>query len=107
MSYCHEKGLFCEFARASGYCTSTGCNKLTTVTYEIRTMTPATNADHIRSMTDEELADYMSEHSIEDFCYIICGGECKAIASFTKTPFQRCREIVSDWLKQPFEEVRK
>ena len=61
-----------------------------------------TNADHIRSMTDEELADYMSEHSIEDFCYIICGGECKAIASFTKTPFQRCREIVADWLKQPY-----
>lgn len=63
-----------------------------------------TNADHIRSMSDEELADYMSEHSIEDFCYIICGGECKAIASFTKTPFQRCREIVSDWLKQPYKE---
>lgn len=102
MSYCHEKGLFCEFARASGYCTSTGCNKLTTVTYEIRTMTPATNADHIRSMTDEELADYMSDHAIDDFCYIICGGECKAVAGFNKTPFQRCREIVSDWLKQPY-----
>ena len=61
-----------------------------------------TNAQHIRSMSDEELADYMSEHSIEDFCYIICGGECKAIATFNKTPFQRCREIVSDWLKQPY-----
>lgn len=64
----------------------------------------ATNADHIRSMTDEELADYMSEHSIDDFCYIICGGECKAVATFNKTPFQRCREIVSDWLKQPYKE---
>lgn len=63
-----------------------------------------TNADHIRSMTDEELADYMSEHSIDDFCYIICGGECKAVATFNKTPFQRCREIVSDWLKQPYKE---
>lgn len=63
-----------------------------------------TNADHIRSMTDEELADYMSEHSIDDFCYIICGGECKAIATFNKTPYQRCREIVSDWLKQPYKE---
>ena len=63
-----------------------------------------TNADHIRSMTDEELADYMSDHAIDDFCYIICGGECKAIATFNKTPFQRCREIVSDWLKQPYKE---
>ena len=61
-----------------------------------------TNADHIRSMTDEELADYMSEHSIDDFCYIICGGECKAVATSNKTPYQRCREIVSDWLKQPY-----
>ena len=65
---------------------------------------PVTNADHIRSMTDEELADYMSDHSIEDFCYIICGGECKAVATFNKTSFQRCREIVSDWLKQPYKE---
>ena len=62
-----------------------------------------TNAQYIRSMTDEELADYMSEHSIDDFCYIICGGECKAVATFNKTSFQRCREIVSDWLKQPFD----
>ena len=60
-----------------------------------------TNADHIRSMTDDELTDYMSEHSIEDFCYIICGGECKAVATFNKTSGQRCREIVADWLKQP------
>ena len=63
---------------------------------------PETNADHIRSMTDEELADYMSEHSIDDFCYIICGGECKAVATFNKTSGQRCREIVSNWLKQPY-----
>ena len=63
---------------------------------------PMTNAQHIRSMSDEELADYMSEHSIDDFCYIICGGECKAVATFNKTSFQRCREIVADWLKQPY-----
>ena len=63
-----------------------------------------TNADHIRSMTDEELADYMSEHSIEDFCYIVCGGNCKAMATFNKTSHQVCREIVADWLKQPYKE---
>lgn len=62
------------------------------------------NADHIRFMTDEELVDYMSEHSIDDFCYIICGGECKAVATFNKTSGQRCREIVADWLKQPYKE---
>ena len=61
-----------------------------------------TNAQRIRSMTDEELADYISDHSIDDFCYIICGGECKAVATFNKTSGQRCREIVADWLKQPY-----
>lgn len=61
-----------------------------------------TNADHIRSMTDEELAEYMSDHSIEDICYIVCGGVCKAMATFNKTSHQVCREIVADWLKQPY-----
>ena len=84
MSYCHEKGLFCEFARASGYCTSTGCNKLTTVTYEIRTMTPATNADHIRSMTDEELAVWMAE----------CNAYGEGAIASQWMP----------WLKQPYKE---
>lgn len=68
-------------------------------------MIPISNAERIRSMTDEELADYMSEHSIDDFCYIICGGKCKAVATLNKTSGQRCREIVSNWLKQPYKEA--
>ena len=63
-----------------------------------------TNADHIRSMTDEELADFMSEHCIEDICCIVCGGDCNAIATLGKTSDQVCREIVSNWLKQPYKE---
>lgn len=59
------------------------------------------NADHIRSMTDEELADYISENCISDFCYIVCGGNCKAMATINKTSGQVCRYIVADWLKQP------
>ena len=98
MSYCHEKGLFCEFARASGYCTSTGCNKLTTVTYEIRTMTPATNADHIRSMTDEELAVWLTRWCrAADNC-----GECP----LTDNCLQRYVGVTPlDWLKQPYKEA--
>ena len=69
--------------------------------------TPYSNAQHIRSMTDEELADYMSDHSIEDFCYIVCGGNCKAMATFNKTSHQVCREIVADWLKQPYKGENK
>ena len=95
MSYCHEKGLFCEFARVSGYCTSTGCNKLTTVTYEIRTMTPATNADHIRSLTDEELADYLAPAFS---CY-----RCPARNYCEKDEAGTdCNELVANWLKHPY-----
>ena len=61
-----------------------------------------TNAQRIRSMSDEELADYISENCISDFCYIVCGGNCKAMATFNKTSHQVCREIVADWLKQPY-----
>lgn len=92
MSYCHEKGLFCEFARASGYCTSTGCNKLATVTYEIRTMTPATNADHIRSMSDEELAAFW----VLPVCGLRTREECE------KNFRTNCEACFFDWLKQPY-----
>lgn len=67
-----------------------------------RTVKPQTNADHIRSLTDEELADYMSEHCIEDFCYLVCGGGCNAFPTFNKTSGMVCREIVSNRLKQPY-----
>ena len=79
------------------------CEKANLTTSNSTTITK-TNADHIRSMTDEELADYMSEHSIEDFCYLVCGGHCKAFGTLNKTSSQVCREIVADWLKQPYEE---
>lgn len=62
-----------------------------------------TNADRIRSMSDEELAVAISRSSILDLCDIVCGGDCKAVATFNKTSQQRCAEIVLDWLQQPAE----
>lgn len=66
-----------------------------------------TNADHIRSMTDEELTDVMQKNSIKCICEIVCGDQCTAIASFGKTSEQSCREILLDWLKQPYKENEK
>ena len=60
-----------------------------------------TNADRIRSMSDEELAAKISSRCISD---IVCGGNCKAFATLDKTSQQQCVEIVLDWLKQPAEE---
>ena len=60
-----------------------------------------TNADRIRSMSDEELAAKLSSRCISD---IVCGGNCKAFATLDKTSQQQCVEIVLDWLQQPAEE---
>ncbi len=64
---------------------------------------PVTNADRIRAMSDEDLAVAISRSSILDLCDIVCGGDCKAVATFNKTSQQRCAEIVLDWLQQPAE----
>lgn len=56
---------------------------------------PKTNADKIRAMSDEELADIMSMHTATGACndwgipHEKCGGNC--------------RECIIDWLKQPAE----
>ena len=65
---------------------------------------PMRNADKIRSMSDEDLAELISRSSIHDLCDIVCGGDCNAVATFNKTSEQRCTEIILDWLQQPAEE---
>ena len=58
---------------------------------------PPTNADHIRSMTDEELAEFIPNWSYTDACkcgehYVDCNNEC-----------EKC---VAEWLQQPYEEEK-
>ena len=55
-----------------------------------------TNAERIRSMSDEELAQFIPNWSYTDACkcgehYVDCNNEC-----------EKC---VAEWLKQPAEEV--
>ena len=63
-----------------------------------------TNADRIRSMSDEEITEFVCRNGINTLCDIICGGECNAIASFKKSGDEACKEIVMKWLQQPAEE---
>ena len=63
-----------------------------------------TNADRIRAMSDEELANEMRKRSISTICDIVCQGECKAIATLNKTSNEVCKEIIIKWLQQPAEE---
>ena len=66
---------------------------------------PITNADRIRAMSDEEIAEYVCRNSINTLCDIICGGECNAIDTLKKSGDWVCKENVMKWLQQPAEEA--
>lgn len=53
-----------------------------------------TNADHIRSMTDEELAEWYGEG--------MCGGQ--TVDACRKKFHGNCSACALDWLKQPYKE---
>ena len=57
----------------------------------------ATNADRIRAMSDEELADFLGEYRFCD----ICDEWCEAC-----TYHGDCDKRLLDWLKQPAEDER-
>ena len=63
-----------------------------------------TNADHIRSMTDEELAEWMEAHNVScGICseYVACGGE---VVFGDRTCDCDCATHYLHWLKQPYED---
>lgn len=57
-------------------------------------MKPMTNADHIRSMTDDELAELLSKPWCENHRF---PEECEQFDT-------DCEACVLDWLKQPYKE---
>lgn len=63
-----------------------------------------TNAQKIRAMSDEEIAEYVCRNSINTLCDIICGGECNAISTLKRSGDLACKEIVMKWLQMPAEE---
>lgn len=65
---------------------------------------PVTNADRIRSMTDEELTEVLDGYGAYSVCDLVCGGKCYAIASLGKTASQKCREIILAKLREPYKE---
>ena len=81
-------------------CSYTGCPLFgdCLVAYEKATVKPKTNADHIRSMTDEELAWRMMQLN---FCppNIDEGKVCGDNAN--------CHQCWVDWLQQPYKGENK
>lgn len=96
---CDGKGFIAKFSEYSVWsercpnCGGTGIVKV-----------PMTNADRIRAMSDEELANEMRKRSVSTICDIVCQGGCEAIATLNKTGNEACREIIMKWLQQPAEE---
>lgn len=62
---------------------------------ECESYEPKTNADKIRGMTDEELAEFFFEPN-QEFCR-----KCKYLGSDCDGLY--CKESMLDWLKQPAE----
>ena len=66
-----------------------------------------TNADHIRSMTDEELAAALDGYGAYSVCDLVCGGGCMAINTFKETAAERCRRIILEKLRALYKEKER
>lgn len=124
-NYCTKFGILCGSANAFGYCSITACTKYTALTetakwnnthspnviYNITTI--KTNADRIRTMTDDELADFFFESpEIEFEVCVYCknfGGHMSDTPC--KCDYGRCyipdkNEAFKKWLKQPVTSIK-
>ena len=97
-----EESVVCEIvkeARMAGYTEATVLNKEVILEALRRyVMPPKTNADRIRAMTDEELAEFISD--VSKACQDSYCGNC------FRCKFPWCSSVDTEtWLKQPTEEL--
>ena len=59
-----------------------------------------TNADRIRTMSDEELAEMLwkTVGTTQFACYVCCDNNCKVRTT------KECEALIMDWLRQPAKE---
>ncbi|BFL50784.1 hypothetical protein [Dysosmobacter welbionis] len=63
-----------------------------------------TNADKIRAMSDEELADIFLRADFCKCCEHEKGGVCNFICAYPNIPiYEGCRQAALKWMKQPVE----
>ena len=62
------------------------------------------NADRIRVMSDDDMADTMCRNPIFTVCDAVCKGDCKAVDTLNDTKEAVCKRTILDWLRQPAEE---
>lgn len=68
-------------------------------------MPPMTNADRIRAMSDEELADIFLKADFCKCCEHEKDGVCNYICTYPNIPlYDGCKQAALKWMKQPAEE---
>jgi hypothetical protein len=66
---------------------------------------PPTNADRIRAMSDEELADIFLRADFCKCCEHEKDGVCNYICAYPNIPlYEGCKQAALKWMKQPAEE---
>ena len=66
---------------------------------------PPTNADRIRAMSDEELADIFLRADFCKCCEHEKDGVCNYICAYPNIPlYEGCKQAALRWMKQPAEE---
>ena len=61
---------------------------------------PKTNADRIRSFSDEELADYIFGVSVHEKPCVLCSDDC----DFCELTDEECKNRTLEWLQSEVEE---
>lgn len=79
----------CRFEYDGDCCNSGATQYMCKCKKPCDTIIPLTNADRIRAMSDEELADFISACGCPDHAR-----DCK----------ESCKDCTMEWLKQPAEE---
>ena len=96
--FCQSKAQMCIFASVEGTCCTTDC------VLEPRLKT---NADHIRTMTDEELAELLYSRlnvDAEQIPFCKGGAKCETmLANEVEIPASMCQECMLKWLREPWE----
>ena len=71
----------------------------------VPTVPPVTNADKIRAMSDEELADIFLRANFCKCCEHNKDGVCNYICAYPNIPlYDGCIQAALTWMKQPAEE---
>lgn len=52
----------------------------------------------IRSSSDDDIAEWVSEYGPYSFCDVICGEQCTAFATLDQTAKEVCIDKVIKWL---------